>query len=163
LSNPSIGPISSINTQQISTSIHETQTPIFSTQTSQATAQVQAHEDWNSLQHHFEKFQQYMALHSAQLSSQSSSRFDATTVGHNRSITAMIHPPSDLPHAVDLLQNDTQQTPASLVTTRGEQKKKNQKKEAKRQSSMNSKLIQQKDYTSTHDALEGQSLNSTDE
>ena len=131
----------------------------FSTQTSQANAQVQAHKDWNSLQHHFEKFKQYMALHSVQPSSQSSSGFDASTVGHNRSTTAMIHPPSDLPHAVDLLLNDTQQTPASLVTTRGEQRKKNQKKEAKRQPSIVSKLIQQNDYTSAHDASEGQSLN----
>jgi len=163
LSNPNINSfhIAGTNTQPASTTVSETQaqTQLFSTQTSQDTGPIQPHANWHSLHHQFEKFQQFMALHSVQ---QSSSGFDASTVGHNRSITAMIHPPSDLPHAVDLLHNDVQQTPASLAKTRHEQRKKNQKKEEKKQSPMNRKVTQQKEDSSSHDVSEGQSLNSSD-
>ena len=152
-----------MNARPISTNLRETQTHIIPPEMYQSTNHIQTQQNWNSHQHHVEKFQEFMSLHSAQLSSRSAGGFDASTVGHNRSITAMIHPPSELPHAVDLLRNNQQQTPASLAATRTEQRKANQKKEARKQVSNNGSTNQQKENTSAPNALESHSLVVTDE
>jgi hypothetical protein len=154
-------PMFTANTQPMPTTIPETNALTCPIEKTLTNSQVQAQRNWNS--YDVQKFQEFMALQSAQLSSQSSGGFDLSTVGHNRSITAMIQPPSELPHAVDLLQHNIQQTPASLVGTRADQRANNQKKEARKQLSMAINAVQPKNHTPVPNVLEGQSLNLTDE
>ncbi|CAF1339622.1 unnamed protein product, partial [Didymodactylos carnosus] len=90
---------------------------------SQIIGQAQAQQIWDS--NIFQQFKEFMEM---QRASQMSSSFDRTTVGHNRSLTAMVAPPLELPSAGDLLRDTIQQTLASLAATRVEQRANNQKK-----------------------------------
>jgi hypothetical protein len=154
-------PMSSIESQSMSTTVQEMQAPVYSVEKTQTTTRTPDQNSW-SLTHN-QKYQEFMALQSAHLLSQSSTGFDLSTVGHDRSTTAMIQPPFELPHVFDLLQESAQQTPASLVATRVDQRATNQKKEARKQRSMAVNVFQQKDHPSPAISVEGQSLNAPDE
>ncbi|CAF1025134.1 unnamed protein product [Didymodactylos carnosus] len=104
---------------------------------SQTIGQAQAQQIWDS--NIFQQFKEFMEM---QRASQMSSSFDRTTVGYNRSLTAMVAPPLELPSAGDLLRDTIQQTPASLAATRVEQRANNQKKEEKKQLLLASNPIQ---------------------
>ncbi|CAF1570982.1 unnamed protein product, partial [Didymodactylos carnosus] len=93
--------------------------------------------------------QEFMAIQRAQCAAQLSSGFNPTTVGHHRSVTAMVAPPLQLRSASDLLKETVQYTPASLVATHADQPANNQKKEIQKQLLLVSNAIEHQDQPST--------------
>ncbi|CAF3785032.1 unnamed protein product [Rotaria sp. Silwood1] len=132
--------LATVDAQPMSTTIFQRQALVSPNET---TEQIQGQQTWDP--YFLQKFEEFMAMQRVQLAGQLSSGFNPTTVGHNRSVTAMVAPPLQLPSASDLLKETTQQTPASLAATRADQRANNQRKEAKKQLLFVSNAIEHQD------------------